>query len=31
MPHIVDSAFSPSLYVYAVQDIHRNLYRIPLR
>jgi Tol biopolymer transport system component/predicted Ser/Thr protein kinase len=30
MPHIVDSAFSPSLYVYAVQDIHRNLYRIPL-
>jgi hypothetical protein len=31
MPHIVDSAFSPSLYVYTVQSIHHNLYRILLQ
>jgi eukaryotic-like serine/threonine-protein kinase len=31
IPHIVDSAFSPSLYVYTVQTTHRNLYRIPLQ
>jgi hypothetical protein len=30
MPHIVDTAFSPSLYVYTVQSTYRNLYRIPL-
>jgi len=29
-PHIVDAAFSPSLYVYTVKTTHRNLYRIPL-
>jgi hypothetical protein len=31
IPHIVDSAFSSSLYVYTVQNTHRNLYRIPLQ
>jgi serine/threonine protein kinase len=31
IPHIVNSAFSPSLYSYATHDIHRNLYRIPLK
>jgi hypothetical protein len=31
IPHIVDSAFSPSLYVYAVHSTYRNLYRVPLR
>ena len=31
IPHIVDSAVSPSLYVYTVQSNHRNLYRIPLQ
>jgi dipeptidyl aminopeptidase/acylaminoacyl peptidase len=31
MPHIVDSAFSSSLYVYTVQSTHRNLYRISLQ
>jgi len=31
IPHIVDSAVSPSLYVYTVQSTHRNLYRIPLQ
>lgn len=31
MPHIVDSAFSSSLYVYAIPTIRRNLYRIPLQ
>ena len=31
IPHIVDSAFSPSLYVYTVQSTHRNLYRIQLQ
>jgi len=30
-PHIVDSAFSPSLYIYTVQSTHRNLYRISLQ
>ena len=30
-PHIVDSAFSPSLYVYTVHSNYRNLYRIPLQ
>jgi eukaryotic-like serine/threonine-protein kinase len=29
-PHIVDSAFSPSLYVYTVYSTYRNLYRVPL-
>jgi len=31
IPHIVDEAFSSSLYVYTVQSTHRNLYRIPLQ
>jgi eukaryotic-like serine/threonine-protein kinase len=31
MPHIVDSAFSQSLYVYTVHSTYRNLYRIPLQ
>lgn len=31
VPHIVDSAFSTSLYVYTVHSTHRNLYRIPLQ
>jgi eukaryotic-like serine/threonine-protein kinase len=31
IPHIVDSAFSPSLYVYTVHTTHRNLFRIPLQ
>jgi Tol biopolymer transport system component/predicted Ser/Thr protein kinase len=31
IPHIVDSAFDSSLYVYAVQSTHRNLYRVPLQ
>jgi serine/threonine protein kinase len=31
IPHIVHSAFSPSLYSYTTHDIHRNLYRIPLQ
>jgi hypothetical protein len=31
IPHIVDEAFSSSLYVYTVQNTHRNLYRIPLQ
>jgi hypothetical protein len=31
IPHIVDSAFSPSLYVYTVPSTYRNLYRIPLQ
>jgi hypothetical protein len=30
MPHIVNTLFSPSLYFYTMQNIHRNLYRIPL-
>jgi eukaryotic-like serine/threonine-protein kinase len=30
MPHIVNSAFSSSLYTYTVQSTHRNLYRIQL-
>jgi serine/threonine protein kinase len=30
-PHIVDVAFSPSLYVYTVHRTHRNLFRIPLQ
>jgi eukaryotic-like serine/threonine-protein kinase len=30
IPHIVDSVFSPSLYVYTVQSTNRNLYRIPI-
>jgi hypothetical protein len=30
-PHIVQAAFSPSLYLYAVHTIHRNLFRIPLQ
>ena len=30
-PHIVDSAFSSSLYVYTVHTTHRNLFRIPLQ
>jgi len=30
IPHIVNSAFSSSLYVYTVQNTNRNLYRIPL-
>jgi eukaryotic-like serine/threonine-protein kinase len=31
IPHIVDSAFSPSLYLYTVHSTRRNLYRIPLQ
>jgi eukaryotic-like serine/threonine-protein kinase len=31
IPHIVNSAFSPSLYSYTTHDAHRNLYRIPLQ
>jgi eukaryotic-like serine/threonine-protein kinase len=31
IPHIVDSAFSSSLYVYTVQTTYRNLYRISLQ
>jgi serine/threonine protein kinase/Tol biopolymer transport system component len=31
IPHIVDSAFSQSLYLYTVQSTHRNLYRIELQ
>ncbi len=31
IPHIVNSAFSVSLYSYTTHDIHRNLYRIPLK
>jgi eukaryotic-like serine/threonine-protein kinase len=31
IPHIVDEAFSSSLYVYTVQNTHRNLYRVPLQ
>ena len=30
-PHIVDSAYSPSLYVYTVHSNYRNLYRVPLQ
>jgi Tol biopolymer transport system component len=30
IPHIVNSAFSLSLYAYTVQNTTRNLYRIPL-
>jgi hypothetical protein len=30
IPHIVDSAFSSSLYVYTVPSTYRNLYRIPI-
>jgi Tol biopolymer transport system component len=30
-PHVVDSAFSSSLYVYTVHSNYRNLYRIPLQ
>ena len=30
MPHIVGSAFSPSLYVYTVNSDYRNLWRIPV-
>jgi eukaryotic-like serine/threonine-protein kinase len=30
-PHIVGSAFSPSLYVYTVHSNYRNLYRVPLQ
>ena len=31
IPHIVDSAVSPSLYAYTVQSTHRNLFRILLQ
>ena len=31
IPHIVDSAYSPSLYVYTIHSVHRNLYRVPLQ
>jgi hypothetical protein len=31
IPHIVDTAFSPSLYVYTVNSTYRNLYRVPLQ
>ena len=31
IPHIVDEAFSPSLYVYSVESAHRNLYRVLLQ
>jgi eukaryotic-like serine/threonine-protein kinase len=31
IPHIVDTAFSSSLYVYTVQNTHRNLYRVALQ
>jgi serine/threonine protein kinase len=31
MPRIVDSAFSPSLYVYSIHSTYRNLYRVPLQ
>jgi len=30
IPHIVDEAFSSSLYVYTIQTTYRNLYRIPV-
>jgi len=30
IPHIVDTAFSSSIYVYTVNSTYRNLYRIPL-
>ena len=31
IPHIVNTAFSSSLYTYTVQTTRRNLYRIPLQ
>jgi Tol biopolymer transport system component len=31
IPHIVDTAFSPSLYVYTGNSTYRNLYRVPLQ
>jgi hypothetical protein len=31
VPSNVESVVSPSLYAYAVQNIRRNLFRIPLR
>jgi hypothetical protein len=30
IPHMVDTAFNSSLYVYMVPSTYRNLYRIPL-
>ena len=30
IPHVVESAISPSIYAYTVQSTRRNLYRIPL-
>jgi serine/threonine protein kinase len=30
IPHLVDSAFNSSLYVYTIPSTYRNLYRIPL-
>jgi hypothetical protein len=31
LPQFVESAVSPSVYVYSRQNIRRNLYRIPLQ
>ena len=31
IPHLVDTAYSQSLYTYTVQSTYRNLYRIPLQ
>jgi eukaryotic-like serine/threonine-protein kinase len=31
VPHIVDAAFSSSLYVYTVETTHRTLFRIPVQ
>jgi hypothetical protein len=31
IPHVVDSAVSPTMYAYTIQSTRRNLYRIPLQ
>ncbi len=31
IPHVVDSALSPTVYAYRLQSTRRNLYRIPLQ
>jgi len=31
IPHSVESAVSPSLYTYTVQNTRRNLFRVPLQ
>jgi hypothetical protein len=31
IPHSLESAASPSVYAYTMQNIRRNLYRVPLQ